>query len=308
MAACKKSQITFDTTSLEKLVSDPGWILENQELFWSEYRAQALTRKWADHVKYEIQYQEWREKVQGWMELSDADRQDHPLQGIARRILGARDEFMEKAVPHDCAYLPDWVDLSVTVQFTAFIPPFAFAMEDLVIDLASKHWNGNPEHVLNLLVHEIFHVGYSHYRTVQSEKDLVEENLYRILDNIVNEGICTYIGYRALPIFPVEEERDYLLLEDPAQVQRLVVETNLVLANYGKLPPEELGKLSWDKGVIGRAYYVAGAEMCRVIDEKYGRQALIDVYSTGPLSIIKLYNSLVEEELRIQLPSIGIED
>lgn len=308
MAACKKSQITFDTTSLEKLVSDPGWILENQELFWSEYRAQALTRKWADHVKYEIQYQEWREKVQGWMELSDADRQDHPLQGIARRILSARDEFMEKAVPHDCAYLPDWVDLSVTVQFTAFIPPFAFAMEDLVIDLASKHWNGNPEHVLNLLVHEIFHVGYSHYRTVQSEKDLVEENLYRILDNIVNEGICTYIGYRALPIFPVEEERDYLLLEDPAQVQRLVVETNLVLANYGKLPPEELGKLSWDKGVIGRAYYVAGAEMCRVIDEKYGRQALIDVYSTGPLSIIKLYNSLVEEELRIQLPSIGIED
>ena len=307
MTICENSQITFDTTSLEKLVDDPGWVLEQEESFWSDYRAQALTRKWADHVNYEINYQEWREKVQDWAGLSQVERQEHPLLGIAQRILQAREEFTAKAVPHDCAYLPDWVDLSVTVQFTAFIPPFAFAMEDLVIDLASKHWKGNPEHVLNLLVHEIFHVGYSHYRTVQSEKDLVDPSLYRILDNIVNEGICTYVGYRALPIFPVEEERDYVLLEDPIQVQHLFGETNQVLSHFGAVSEEELGKLSWEKGVIGRAYYVAGAEMCRVIDEKAGRQALIDVYSTGPLSIIKLYNSLADEGLRLELPSAGIE-
>lgn len=302
MGKCHTSQIDFSVDALEKIISDPGWILNNEEKFWSDYRAQVLTRKWASHVNFEIPYDEWRDKVQAWKDLSDKDRQDHPLMKVSHRILASREEFMEKALPHNCGFLPDRVNLSVAVQFTAFIPPFAFAMDDLVINVASKHWNGNPEHVLNLLVHELFHVGYSHYRTFQNEKGLVEETLYRILDNIVNEGICTYVGYRALPIFPVENERDYLLLDDPAEVSRLFGETNAVLSRYRMLPEEELSKLSWEKGVQGRAYYVTGAQICKVIDEEAGRQALIDVYSTGPLSIIKLYNSLATQSLKISLP------
>jgi hypothetical protein len=300
MSECKKSQVVFDTTTLEKIVGDPQWVLDNEETFWSTYRAQILTRKWAENVNYEISYEKWRESIQEWINIPSEARENHEL--IAQRILTTKDEFLEKAIPHDCSFLPDPVDLSVTVQFTAFVPPFAFAMEDIVIDVASKYWKGNPEHILNLLVHEIFHVGYSFYRTLQNEKGLVDEVLYKILDNIVNEGICTYVGYRALPIFPVEDERDYRMLEDIHEVHRLFTDTNNVLSQYGKLPAEELQKLSWDQGVMGRAYYVTGSHLCQVIDKRKGRGALIDVYSKGPISIINLYNSIADEDLLLVLP------
>jgi hypothetical protein len=302
MGNCEKSQVVFDTTTLEKIVEDPQWILDNEQTFWAEYRAQILVRKWANQVKYDIPYDKWRERIQEWANLSQVEREHHELMKVVRRILAVKDEFLEKAILHDCSFLPDGVDLSVTIQFTAFVPPNAFAMEDIVIDVASKYWKANPEHILNLLVHEIFHVGYSFYRTLHTEKDFVEEALYDMLDNIASEGICTYVGYRALPIFRVEDEPDYRMLEDINEVHRLFANTNAVLSQYSKLPAEELQKLSWNKGVIERAYYVTGAHMCKTIDERKGRDALIDVYSKGPLSIIEFYNSIADEDLKIVLP------
>lgn len=305
MSNCEESQINFDTTTLEKIMEDPQWVLDHEEEFWSTYRAQTLVRKWAGFVKYEIPYEKWREKIQEWMQTRQTEDGEDDFMKVANRILSAKEEFLAMALPHDCGFLPSGVDLSVTVQFTAFVPPNAFAMEDIVMDVASPYWKGNPEHILNLLVHEIFHVGYSHYRTLQNEKSRVAEDLYKILDNIVNEGICTYVGYRALPLFPVADEPDYRSLEDPAEVRRCFADTNEVLSQYGQIPTDELGKLSWDKGVMGRAYYVCGAKMCQMIDRIQGRQALIDVYSKGPLSIIELYNKVAEEELILHLPVVA---
>lgn len=302
MCAKKPSEITFDTTTLEKIVSDPQWILDNEEEFWTCYRAQKLTQKWADHVKYEIDRESWRSKIQEWADLTQEERDKHTLMKVANRILAAREEFVEKAIPHDAAFLPEGADLSVTVQFTAFVPPFAFAMEDLVIDVASPYWKGDPEHILNLLVHELFHVGYSYYRTLQNEKGTIDDSLYAMLDNIVNEGICTYVGHSALHLFPVGADRDYVLIENPVDVIRMFADTNEVFSQFGKITDEELGKLSWDKGVVGRAYYVAGAIMAKTIDERKGRQALIDVYSKGPISITKLYNEVADEGMEIYLP------
>ena len=302
MGAKKTSEITFDTTTLEKIVSDSQWVLDNEEEFWTTFRAQILTQKWADNVKYDIDREWWRNHMQEWTELSQEERDQHTLMKITQGILAAKEEFSEKALPHDSAFLPEGVDLSVTVQFTAFVPPFAFAMEDNVIDVASPYWKGKPEHILNLLVHELFHVGYSHYRTLQSEKGTIDDSLYAVLDNIVNEGICTYVGHAALHLFPVEADRDYVLIENPDDVVRMFADTNEVLSQFGKIPADDLQKLSWEKGVMGRAYYVAGAVMAQTIDERKGRQALIDVYSKGPISIIKLYNKVADKGMEIYLP------
>ena len=246
MSNCEQSKIVFETASLEKIVNDPEWVLANQDTFWETERAQILTRKWADFVKWEIDYDKWRASMTEWASLPLDERQNHPLMKMTQRLIASKSEFMGKCLPHDCTFLPLGVDLSVTVQFTAFIPPFAFAMEDIVVDVASPYWKDNPEHILNLMVHEVFHVGYSFYRTLQTEKGLIEETLYRILDNMASEGICTYVGYCALPIYPVPDERDYRMLADPSEVRRQIGEANQVFAQFGKLPEDELGKLSWD--------------------------------------------------------------
>lgn len=303
MCNSEQSIITFETGGLEKIVHDPEWVLANQDLFWETTRAQILTRKWANNVNWEIDYDKWRASMTEWAQLSQEERQAHPLMEMTERLVASKATFNKLCLPHDRTFLPPGVDLSVTVQFTAFIPPFAFAMEDIVVDVASPYWI-SPNHVLNLMMHEVFHVGYGFYRDQQTEKGLVEASIYRILDNIANEGICTYVGYRALPIYPVEGERDYRMLADPSEVRRQIGETNQVFAQFGHLPEDELKKLSWDKGVMGRAYYVAGAYLCQVIDERTGRQALIEALSTGPLTMIARYNELVEPELRLLLPEI----
>jgi hypothetical protein len=302
MCDCLKSQIVFDTTTLDKIVTDPWWVLDNEHAFWAEYRAQVLVCKWAEQVGYAIPYEKWRDRMREWANLSPAEREEHPLMKAAQRIMDGKKVFIERALPHECSFLPSGVDLSVTIQFTAFIPPNAFAVEDIVVDIASKYWKGNPEHILNLLVHEIFHVGYSFYRSLHDEKERVGTDLNKLLNNIVSEGICTYVAYRALPIFNVEDERDYQLLDDFEEVRRAFASTNTILSRIGQVPSEELQKLSWTKGVMERAFYISGAHLCRVIDTQIGRAALIEIFAKGPLAIITLYNSIAEPDLKISLP------
>lgn len=304
MCDCQKSQVVFDTTALDKIITDPGWVLDNEQAFWAEYRAQVLTCKWAEQVGYTIPYEKWRERMREWADLSPAERAEHPLMKAVRRILEGKKVFIEQALPHECSFLPAGVDLSVTVQFTAFIPPNAFAVEDIVVDIASKYWKGNPEHILNLLVHEIFHVGYSFYRTLHAEKERVGTDLNKLLNNIVCEGICTYVAYRALPIFNVEDDRDYQMLDDFEEVKRAFATTNMILSQIGQVPSEELQILAWTKGVMDRAFYVTGAHLCRVIDTHLGRAALIEIYAQGPLAITTLYNAIAEPDLKFALPEV----
>jgi hypothetical protein len=174
-------------------------------------------------------------------------------------------------------------------------------MGEIVINIAADYWNNNADNILNVLVHEIFHVGYSYCRDMRTEGKLDNETLSGMLDNFQSEGVCTYIGYRALPLFPAPDEKDYKLLDDMAEVRRLLEDVNSVFSKVGEIPSEEIQKLAWEKCVIGRGYYVVGAFMCKVIEKQMGREALIETLTTGPVSFVKLYNSLVEDEMKVRV-------
>ncbi len=298
MNSCLRSEISFDTWSLEKIVDDPLWVLENEESFWGE-KAQRYTLDWARHVNYQVSFEDWRRKIREWAETPPEERRDHAYVKIARRITEGKEVFLEKALPHLCSFLPEGADLSIGVYFTAFIPPRAFAMGEIVFNVAATYWKGNADNILNSLVHEIFHVGYSHCRDVRTEERPKDGVLYDMLDNLQNEGVCTYVACEALPIFPAPDEKDYGLLEDMSEVRRLLGDLNSVLSRAGSLPDEEVQKLAWDKCVIGRAYYVVGAHMCRMIEEIKGREVLIEMLKIGPLVFVELYNSLVEDDMKI---------
>ncbi len=298
MNDCLRSEISFDTWSLEKIVDDPLWVLENEESFWWE-KAQRYTLDWARQVNYQVSFEDWRQKIREWAETPAMERRGHAYVKIARRITEGKEVFLERALPHLCSYLPEGTDLSIGVYFTAFIPPRAFAMGEIVFNVAATYWKGNADNILNSLVHEIFHVGYSRCREVRTEEGPENRALYDMLDNLQSEGICTYVAYEALPIFPAPDEKDYGLLEDTSEVRRLLGDLNSVLSQAGSLPNEEVQKLAWEKCVIGRAYYVVGAHMCRTIEEQKGREALIETLTTGPSYFVQLYNSLTEDDMKI---------
>jgi len=301
MGRCKESKIIYSTKTLAKIVYEPEAILQDEESFWQDERPQELTKLWAKAVNYPINYDKWRKKIREWAGIPIFERKDHVFMENAEKIINSKNEFLEKAIPLLCSYLPEDADLNVTVHFTAFIPSRAFAHEDVVINVNADYWKNNVENILNTLIHEIFHAGYSYCRDVRTEERMKDERLYSMLDNLQSEGICTYVGYKALSAFPAPDEKDYKLLDITSEVERSLKDVNEVFSKIGDLSKEELQKLVWEKCVMDRGYYVIGANMCRVIEEKKGRKRLIETLTEGPVSFLKLYNLLVKQEMRLQI-------
>lgn len=299
MGACRESNIIIDTSTLEKIVNDPQTILETESEFWEEEKPQKYTKLWADGVGYEIQYDKWRGQMQEWADLPSEERENHELMKISQAMVEGKEEFVHKTIPHLCSFLPEAADLNVTVRLTAFIPPNAFAWQDIILNVTSPYWKGKVENIWNLLVHEVFHAGYSYCREVGEEEKFEDETIYKMLKNMHSEGSCNYVAYKALPIFPAPDIEDYVMLENQEEVERLLKVVNKAFSMAGE-DEEVLQKFVWEECVLGRAYYVVGSYMCQVIDEKAGRDAVIDTLVQGPVSFLKLYNSLVEKELRVQ--------
>ena len=298
MCSCSKSKIVFNTEALEKIVYEPDWVLENEDVFWSQYLPQKYTRDWAEQVNYTIDYRDWRKKIKDWSMLSREERENHVFLKNTERILEGKRIFLEKALPHLCSYLPNEADLSITIHFTAFIPPRAFAMGEIVINMAATYWNENADNILNTIVHEIFHVGYSFCEENMAEKP-DETSLNDVLRNIHNEGICTYVAYKARNIFPAPDEKDFHYLDDIETVNTHFNNVNYILGEIGNLPEEELDKLIWDVGVIGRSFYVVGAHMCQVIEDLYGKAILVETLSQSPKKFIEIYNQKANPKRKI---------
>jgi hypothetical protein len=100
---------------------------------------------------------------------------------------------------------------------------------------------------------------------------------------------------------------DYRMLDDPDEVTRLLHDVNVVLAAVDTRDEQEVRRISWKKGVTGRAYYIVGAHMAERIQTDLGRDALIRTIVEGPTSFATLYNSLVPDDRRVDFESTARE-
>lgn len=303
--SCLESQVGFHTGTLERLLREPASVLAQEEAFWSDEPPQRYVRQWSEGTGVPISYDAWRDGVRELADLTEAQRRAHPLGRMAREITAAGDAFLGEAVPHICSFLPAAASLDIGVHFTAFVPPRSFVSSEVVINVSASYWQGDVANILNNLVHEIFHVGYSKSRPGRTEPTLENEQLYGMLDALQNEGLATYVAYEAQALFPAPGERDYPMLDDPAQVRRLRGLLNGLFALFGTASEEQLTQWAWRRGVTMRGYYVVGAHMARTVDARLGREALIDVIKQGPVSFVSTYNTLVAEEERLSVPGIA---
>jgi hypothetical protein len=296
---CLASQITFDTAALELLVNEPAAVLKDPEAFWTSHRAQLLTRRWMKMVGYKFSPEDWRNEVAAWARLTPAGRREHALVKMCDEIVRARESFARLALGHLCSFAAAETDLSCTIRFTAFIPPNAFAVEDIVVNVGHRSWRGNPDNVLNTMVHEVGHVVHSGFRELGGWDKNREGRWLKTLDNLQAEGFCTYLGFRAQEIYPAPDVTDYVLAADHAAVERLFGDLRLILAaaRDETITADDFSRLSWDKGVKGRAYYVAGMRMCQAIDERMGRDALLQSILAGPPAWLELARQLLPKEL-----------
>jgi hypothetical protein len=301
-AACLDSSLTFETSALERLIREPRAVLEEEEQFWEQEPAQRYTTAWAAGNGFTLARRKWRSRLSRFAELDEAERLASPLVQTAQVLLAGREQFLARALPHVCSFLPQETDTGVPVYFTAFIPPRAFVTGGIVINVDSPYWKANADNIFNTLTHEIWHVGYSRLREHRTEPPLPHRVLYAMLEQLQNEGIATYVAYRGRSIFPAPDEIDFRFLDDPAQLRQAFDEVNGLFRRVGAVSEKQIGKLSWKIGVDGRAYYVAGAQMARVLDERVGREALIGTVTAGPASFVRAYNAEAAPHWRIEVP------
>jgi hypothetical protein len=233
MSRCLSSKITFDTSTLEKIVFNPNSILENEEDFWENERAQKLTQTWSHIINYSIDIDSWRNDIKEWAALPSSERESQIFYKNAKKILNQKDLIIKETLAHICKFLPSDASLDVSILFTAFIPARCFANEDIVFNLNAKYWNDNVDNITNSIVHEVFHVGYSYCR--EFHRDPLKDKNYEILDQVLSEGVCTYVAYKALETFPAPDEKDYPMLEDRNKVKELVSDINEVLSKINKV-------------------------------------------------------------------------
>ena len=296
--------ITFNIETLEKIVFHPHEILKDYNQFWEKERPMILTKRWADSVHKEVDYNIWKKKLLDWAELSEAERVDHKIYKTAINIIKSKEKFLDEAIPHIKSFLPKEAELDVPVDFTAFIPCNAFAWEDVVVNVADPYWNFDPVRILNMIIHEVFHGGHSWYRQYYPKGSYGSEALFIILRSLQGEGICNYVSYTGQKIFPVPDERDYIMLEKPEEVKNALDRINLIFSRVNVDSEEKLRDLGWDLGVKNRAYYVLGSYMWQTIDQKLGRAVLKRILSIDFTTFIYIYNTLVDSSLRVNLPNI----
>ena len=274
-------------------------MIEEGGSFWQNEKPMRYTQIWAEAVNVRIPYMRWWVQVVVPTDLTQEKRRTHPMLVMTDSIIAVQGDFLAEAIPHVCSFLPDTIDISIPVYFTAYVPRLSFVSGGVVINVSATYWKGNVENILNNLTHEIFHVGYSHTRPRRTEAALENEQVYGMLDALQNEGTATYVGYLADQTFPAPDEVDYRLLQSPEDVSRLLAEVNALFAQVGVVSEEELQQLSWRKGVTDRGYYIVGAHMAQTIDVQLGRDALKRTLTDGPVAFVTLYNSLVPEDSRV---------
>jgi hypothetical protein len=302
---CVSSHIAFDVSSIEHMFLRPEDVLANVDRFWEEDGAYRRAKAWHELNNIPIPLDEWRENLTRLVSTPAAERSNHAVFALGKALADSHADFMKQALPLICSYLPDTnVKLDTTVYFTAYTTARSFAVNDnIVINIMEPYWHGDREHLLNAITHEVFHIGYGRSTASQTRSRQGDDRFYPLHRQLQNEGMATYVAYKAVALYPAAGDKDYPLLTNPADVIELRRKLNALFGQAASLPADELQKRSWDVGVMQRAYYIVGADMARTIEGKAGRKALVETITKGPRSFVATYNACVPAAGRIfELP------
>jgi hypothetical protein len=297
----ENTKVVFDNSAIESIFLNPNEILKNIDSFWENNKAFNLTKKWHLRNKIEIPFDSWRNSIEEISEQNLEERKSQIAYLNSQKIMDSRKTFCEKVIPHIFSFLPqNTFAIKSNIFLLTGTVPYAFANSgNIVIDVASPNFDKNPERILNILVHEVFHIGYFNTLVNRMEYEYENDKYDYLSEYLFMEGLANYVSYKAQDYFPNHEFDDYLMLEDDGEVKNHIEKINEMFSESDDLSMSEVKQSSWEIGVEERSYYVVGAYMAKMIDEKYGRDSLISTISNGPRKFITTYNSIAENDRKI---------
>jgi len=296
------STVNFNISSVESIILHPDVILQDVDKFWATDTAYIAAKQWHEGSGVAIPLKDWEYVINYQAEKDAEKRVKDPTYVMALELKEKEDLFNSKAIAHICSFLPaSTLGFNRSVYFTAYTLAYAFASGDVaVVNINSTHYEDEQGKILNTMVHEIYHVGYRSNVVYQTDIPIASSGQEEIIHTLLNEGLASYVGYTANTLFPYQIPTvDYVKLEDEKELRRLHGELIKFFISSENMQVSEMDSISWELGVMQRAYYVVGSFMAKTIDEKLGREALVTIIRKGPSSFINTYNSIAPDDLKI---------
>lgn len=240
----------------------------------------------------------YRERMNGYLSFLDS-------------IIAEKDSSINQARKVIFEYLPPKTSISAKVYLAVFQPQYAFTLDtDVVLNIAHSFFDASIPKLFILVTHELYHVGFS-----QHQKDALPEseckNRQELAQNIAwqiqNEGMATYVASYVWKTNPQVHIHDYELLSDLSSIGEAFSNLRELLNMLRTGDVLSIRKSIWDIGVEERVFYVTGAHIAQVIEEKLGKPRLIQTVLHGPQDFIEVFLK-VEQDHRFRFLIPLLED
>ena len=299
-------KIFLDDSAARYVLENPVNALTERDSIWNRFEGYRITRVWHEKSSYPVTWEIWDRGLDRFIN-KDTSLIRKSLE-LSNDLSSLEEREHENIVQHLASYLPETAAFDAYVYLVAFTTPYAFCVEQnkIGIDITGEEWHFDPVCLLNMMIHELYHVGYKlnspDKEVINADPTNNDEFIRFNYAYMLSEGTATYVAYKALDLFPSDyEHEDYKLLNDGKHVKDAIYKINELLENTKTETIDALLKQAWDIGVTERAYYIAGAYVCKIIAEKFGTEYLSELVSKGGRQLVKEYNALVPDDLKISL-------
>ncbi|UCG60839.1 MAG: hypothetical protein JSV52_10970 [Candidatus Zixiibacteriota bacterium] len=299
-------KLSFDNSAARYVLENPTRALAAQrDTIWNSFEGYRITLVWHEASSFPVTWEIWDRGLKRFLEDTSLIRKTLEL-ADSLKIKAQRERDL--IAQHISSYLNTKAAIDASVYFVAFTTPYAFCVEQnkIGIDITAEEWSFDTDCILNTVIHEIYHVGFRmnspDYHYIKNDP-VDEETFIRFCyAYLQSEGMATYVSYKALGLFPSDyKHTDFDLLEDDSQVKKAFSYIGMLLDDAKTLAIDSLLKEAWNVGVSERAFYLAGAHMARVLEEKHGSEFLAGLVSKGSLEFAREYNAIATNDYAIAL-------
>ena len=295
----RKYAINYDVSSINALYHNPELILEDARRFWATDSAYQLVSLAPHYRNTKIPPDGWISDIEKLSTMSMEKREREKGYARSEEILEHADTFYECALPVIASLLPEEADLTTIVYLTEFNKPEWFTFEsNIVMNTGDQSPFTQTTNIFNVLAHEIFHIGYFGLQPFQTETWNDYYPIHVLLYTLQNDGMAVYTQYLLSSVYPYRMDIEVMFLRFKPAVKIMVNRVNELISEIETLSEEELMQQVYF-GSNRRALYVAGAYMARTIDERLGRESLIETVRQGSSSFISTYNTIADEGMEI---------
>jgi hypothetical protein len=255
----------------------------------------------------------WLAELEKLAELQQEKRENQIPFKLYKRLTAGKQMFCSQVAPHVLSYLPEGTDIGATIYLTALehpapgyaqYPDIAYALSHpLYVGAAIVYEQTGAATVYNLLAHELFHIGYSDTFELSTEEHRKNEIVIDMLIALQNEGMATYVSYTLTSIYPAPFEWFHYLIDSELVVRSLIRQLNELFERADTKPTgAAYDEIYREIAVVGyrrNGFYIVGAYMAMTIEDKLGKEALMQTVADGFYSFVRVYNSVAEEGMKI---------